>query len=96
MERRMITKDQTAALDEDPEKTPEDIRLAQKATGELMWLGTKSRPDLIYTLSRMAQALLRSKGSDSRGAAGSEVSEEDWWRRALVSTRRRDGGHPRK
>ena len=51
-----ITKDQAVALDEeDPSKTAEDVRMAQKATGELMWLATKTRPDLMYVMSRMSQ-----------------------------------------
>ena len=56
-----ITKDQSQRLEEeDPQKTVESVRLAQKATGELMWLGTKTRPDLMFTLARMSQSTLRS------------------------------------
>ena len=56
-----ITKDQSQRLeDEDPTKTAEDVRMAQKATGEMMWLGTKTRPDLMFTLARMSQSTLKS------------------------------------
>ena len=33
--------------------------MAQKATGEIMWLGTKTRPDLTFTLARMSQSTLK-------------------------------------
>ena len=56
-----ITKDQSQRLEEeDPQKNAESVRLAQKATGELMWLGTKTRPDLMFTLARMSQSTLKS------------------------------------
>eukprot|EP00435_Cladocopium_sp_Y103_P033459 s3339_g8.t1 len=55
-----ITKDQAQKLeDDDPQKNAADIRQAQKATGELMWLGTKTRPDLMYTLAKMSQSTLK-------------------------------------
>ena len=56
-----ISKDQSGLLDEEEDqRSPEEIRLAQKATGELMWLGTRTRPDLMYVLSRMSQSTLKS------------------------------------
>ena len=56
-----ISKDQSGRLDEEEDqRSPEEIRLAQKATGELMWLGTRTRPDLMYVLSRMSQSTLKS------------------------------------
>lgn len=43
-------------LEEEGEtKSVEEVRQAQRAT----WLGTKTRPDLMYTWSRMSQATLR-------------------------------------
>ena len=33
--------------------TAEQIRMAQKAVGELLWLLTRSRPDLMYVMARM-------------------------------------------
>ena len=83
-----ITKDQAQRLDEeDPEKTAEDVRLAQKATGEIMWLGTKSRPDLMYTLSRMSMATLRNPkevvrvGQQVRKYLQKTIGEGLWFRR---------------
>lgn len=35
----------------------EDIRGAQKVTGELLWLLTRSRPDLMYVMARMCSQL---------------------------------------
>ena len=77
-----ITKDQAQKLEEeDTERTSEEVRLAQKATGELMWMVTRSRPDLMFTLSKMSQATLKapkeSKRSDEGCGAVLEVLEED-------------------
>ena len=56
-----ITKDQVQRLEEEDEgKTLEEVRLAQKATGELMWMLTRSRPDLMFALSKMSQSTLKS------------------------------------
>ena len=56
-----ITKDQTTRLEEEGgEKDAESIRLAQKATGELMWVATRTRPDLMFTLSCMSRYTLKS------------------------------------
>ena len=39
-----------------PEQIPlqSDVRLAQKCAGAMLWLSTRSRPDLSYCVSRMA------------------------------------------
>ena len=56
-----ITKDQLQRLEvEDEARTIEDVRQAQRVTGELMWMVTRSRPDLMYALSKMSQSTLRS------------------------------------
>ena len=57
-----ITKEQMQRLEDeaDQPRDPETIRLAQKATGELMWVGTRTRPDLMYTLSCMSRYTLKS------------------------------------
>jgi hypothetical protein len=55
-----ISKDQVLRLEEeDHTKSPEDVKAAQRATGELMWLVTRSRPDLMFALSKMSQATLK-------------------------------------
>ena len=55
-----ITKDQLARLEEDcAEKDAESVRLAQKATGELMWVCTRTRPDLMFTMSCMSRYTLK-------------------------------------
>ena len=46
-----ITRDQAQKIEE-PQKTAPtvaEVRSAQKVTGEVMWLLTRSRPDLMYT-----------------------------------------------
>lgn len=68
-----ITKDQVQRLEEeDGEKTLEEVRLAQKATGEFMWMVTRSRPDLSFVLSKMSQATLKSPKEVLK------VSEQIW------------------
>ena len=55
-----ITKDQTAEL-LIPEENPEvsDIRKAQKAVRELLWTLTRTRPDLMFSMSRLCSQVLR-------------------------------------
>ena len=38
---------------------PTMIREAQRVVGELVWLSTKSRPDLMYAISKMSSAITR-------------------------------------
>ena len=48
-----ITKDQ-ASMSPDPQTpTLEAVRKCQKAVGELLWVLTRTRPDLMYSLSRL-------------------------------------------
>ena len=55
-----ITRDQVLRLEEDdPQKDADQVKLAQRAVGELMWLLTRTRPDLMFCLSKMSQAILR-------------------------------------
>ena len=55
-----VTKDQVAKADEVNARSSELVRSAQKVTGELMWVGTKTRPDLMYVLAQMSQNTLKS------------------------------------
>ena len=56
-----ISKDQSHRLEEDQETSPtiEEVRSAQKITGEAMWLLTRTRLDLMFSLSKMCQNTLR-------------------------------------
>ena len=45
-----------AAAQED--YTPEELKRAQKITGELLWV-TRSRPDVLFVVTMMASALAR-------------------------------------
>ena len=55
-----ITRDQVLLLEEDdPQKNADQVKLAQRSVGELMWLLTRTRPDLMFCLSKMSQAILR-------------------------------------
>ena len=53
-----ITKDQSL-LPEEGEKSPELIKAAQKATGEMLWLVTRTRPDLMYAASKMGSCVTK-------------------------------------
>ena len=55
-----ITRDMAAELlvvDEEP--TAEAIKAAQKVSGELLWLLTRSRPDLMYVMARMCSCVTK-------------------------------------
>ena len=58
-----ITRDQAQRVEEPQASppTPEEIREAQKVTGEIMWILTRSRPDLMYVMSKMCQNTLRNR-----------------------------------
>ena len=55
-----ITRDQSTM--EPDEKTPEveSIRECQKEVGEALWLMTRTRPDIMYTVARMGSSITRS------------------------------------
>ena len=44
-------------IDDTPEQ-PSHVKEAQRIVGELLWLVTRTRPDLAFTTSRMAQMVL--------------------------------------
>ena len=46
-------------MPEDIPPTPEDIALAQRVTGELMWLCHRTRPDISYTCALMSSITLK-------------------------------------
>ena len=65
-----ITRDQAAIEIEDEEKkSAEDIRRAQREVGELLWVVTRSRPDLMYSVSRMGSNITRNPRKVSEIAA---------------------------
>ena len=61
MKRRvLITKDQaTIKVNEEGRKSVEGIKKAQKEVGELLWVVTRSRPGLMYAVSRMGSSITR-------------------------------------
>ena len=55
-----ITRDMAANLLEiEEEPCADDIKSAQKITGELLWLLTRSRPDLMYPMARMCSCVTK-------------------------------------
>ena len=55
-----ITKELSLTAPIELEKTAEEVRLAQKAVGELLWVVTRTRVDMMYTVARMGSQVLRS------------------------------------
>ena len=54
-----ITRDQSQLPDHEEDRTPELIKLAQKATGEMLWLVTRTRTDLMYAVSKMESSVTK-------------------------------------
>ena len=54
--------------EEEEHKSPEDVRAAQKAVGELVWLVTRTRPDLMFATSRMASFITKAPKEVSKMA----------------------------
>ncbi|CAE7884617.1 RE1 [Symbiodinium sp. KB8] len=44
---------------EEPSFTEEDLRTGQRYVGEALWLATKTRPDILYTVNAMASHVAR-------------------------------------
>ena len=49
----------TTEPEDEPGKTQHEIRAAQQAAGELLWLSTKTRPDISYAVSRICSSTSR-------------------------------------
>ena len=54
-----ITRDQSQLPDHKQDRTPELIKLAQKAMGEMLWLVTRTRMDLMYAVSKMGSSVTK-------------------------------------
>ena len=52
-----ITKDQAVMPKDTGTTPPEAIREAQKTVGELLWVVIRTRPDLMYCVSRLASSV---------------------------------------
>ena len=44
----------TVELPDEPDPDSEDIHRAQKLAGSLIWLSTRTRPDIVYAQSRIS------------------------------------------
>lgn len=51
-----MTRDGPSEIQRPP--TPEEVREAQRVTGELLWLVTRSRPDLMFPVAKMSAKVL--------------------------------------
>ena len=87
-----VTRDQAQRIEEPQSTTPtlDEVKQAQRITGELMWLRTRSRPDLMYVMSKMRQKYLEeSKRSGWSWSSSHQVFEEDTSTRSLPNERER-------
>ena len=55
-----ITRDQAAMSQDVTTPTPEGVKSCQKVIGELLWLVTRTRPDLMFGVSRTGASVLKS------------------------------------
>eukprot|EP00435_Cladocopium_sp_Y103_P048647 s1316_g14.t1 len=56
--KRKIPMARDTPLEKQEEVRPDEVRQAQKAVGEILWLMTRARPDLMFTASRTASQTL--------------------------------------
>ena len=49
----------TVELPEEKDQNPDDIHRAQKIAGSLIWLSTRTRPDITYAQSRISSMMLK-------------------------------------
>ena len=49
----------TVELPVEEEKDPEDVHRAQKIAGSLIWLSTRTRPDITYAQSRISSMMTK-------------------------------------
>ena len=54
-----ITRDQSQLPDHEEDRTPELIKLAQKAAGEMLWLVTRTSMDLMNAVSKMGSSVTK-------------------------------------
>ena len=54
-----ITRDQASMEEDDSPPSQAEIKASQKAVGEMLWLVTRSRPDMMYAVSRMGSNILK-------------------------------------
>ena len=54
-----ITRDQTSTPEVEEEVSAQLIKQSQKEVGELLWLVTRSRPDLMFAVARMSTMVLK-------------------------------------
>ena len=85
-----ITRDQAMDIEEEvmeADGRAERVRDAQKGVGELLWMVTRSRPDLMFAVSKMGSGILRNpSGSLAIGEAansepqhgGSRAARDHW------------------
>ena len=87
-----ITRDQAAMEPEEGSPALEKIRRCQKEVGELLWLVTRSRPDIMFAVARMGANITKAafKGAGN-GITSERILEKDSRRRTQVFSVDRGG-----
>eukprot|EP00438_Fugacium_kawagutii_P013287 Skav225459 [mRNA] locus=scaffold881:75571:82572:- [translate_table: standard] len=68
-ERRIpISRDQSQPPDDEAPLTPEEVKFNQKLTGELLWLLTRTRPDIMFGVSKIGSRITKSRRLKEIGA----------------------------
>eukprot|EP00435_Cladocopium_sp_Y103_P055597 s1075_g18.t1 len=78
-----ISRDQSLMELDEKTPTPEKVRQCQKEVGELLWLVTRTRPDLMYGVARMGSSVTRSTAKVLEAAAQMRGYLQGTWREAL-------------
>ena len=89
-----ISRDQSYMEADKDRPTVEKIRQCQKEAGEILWLVTRSRPDLMYATSRMGSHVTNATSvvlETARQVRG--LPQKNSRRRTAVQRREREGTH---
>eukprot|EP00435_Cladocopium_sp_Y103_P011943 s5549_g3.t1 len=78
-----ISRDQSLMELDEKTPTPEKVRQCQKEVGELLWLVTRTRPDLMYGVARMGASVTRATAKVLEAAAQMRGYLQSTWREAL-------------
>ena len=79
-----ITRDQAMMTRGTMEPTAENVKTSQKLIGELLWLVTRTKPDLMFGVFRMGGNVLKSSQCIKETVAQMVISERDPKRRDVL------------
>lgn len=64
-----VTRDQSMMVEDPQAPEVNRVRMCQKAVGEVLWIVSRSRPDLMYTVARMGSSVTKATTSVLQTAA---------------------------